>query len=839
MAGLSPVEVQELLTVVTSQLRAELGYRSAPPAAQNMLPPAPPELQNVTALSRAAQGGGQRLLQLGFKTFVSQPTHIWVYGQLTVNGEAMPNNELEQVQTLIDEAQQGNANKAEQMTVADLKSRRLRLSYVDPGHATGVLKSLGYQVIEYTEGKNSAGKDKIINPTAKVDPKNLPIIVSLPGTKAVDLVAGAESKGRGTFGLTTPSLASELPQATSSARQMELMILYNPAEPAQMSDVVRHIRDNIDIAAQQLLIEAMVLEISETGLEKLGVDWELSTPFGSGDNVGAGDLKLGRLPSFNARNDEEATLDLSADDVFGHWRIEVEALVRDGEAEILSRPSVLTLDNRQASIRVGEEIPVAKSFRGVSGGDNVQLDFAYIPVGILLNVRPRITARSEEISLQVDGVVSAQVPGEDLVIRDEDGNELGRAPRISTRRVQTYARVGNNTPFIIGGLISKNNTRQVDKVPVLGDIPIIKHAFRSTNIDNLKREVIIVLTPYVLPDQQVVGRNLPKDDDAFDSFGNELFRDAYRIRGEDVFDLSFLTENPQLLKMQRLADQVVANNQELSDTYPFNHFAKDRIPGERILVFRQMYEVIKRKDLDNELSNDQIIFFEPDAESESGFGVGFLEETIGQLAKQAWAGAQPDQKGKGQSMPADPYKALQRMNKALAMTYTMRQRTTEAGDLINQPVVNLRLVDCADGTEWSRLLWELNQPDAEGRQRWTILIREKENLTRIRRAVLLKRTIGLNASEGSLTLKNFTIGRQLLMPTVKEQKMYLIDSDVAKYFFFTEQYYPALQRELHKDIEALKGALGDAEYSQYLRTTPDLEQGRMPRVPQQPPRREQ
>ncbi len=680
----------------------------------------------------------------------------------------------------------------------------------------GILKSLGYQVIEYKSGGKDAGKGEIINPTSKVDLKHLPIVTAIPGSKAVDLVGPQISKGRGRS-LVLPPIRVWPPicrKIPVPARQMELLVLYPPGRPEQYSNVVRRIRETIDIPAQQILIEAMVLEISQTGLKKLGVEWELTTPFNGSktDNISA--LQFGRLPSFSQSEDERSTLNLTVDDVFGHFQAKLQALIRDGQAEILSRPSVLTLDNRQASLRIGEEIPIAKAIQVGGNGDNVKLDFAYIPVGILLNVRPRISARSEEVSMQIDGVVSAQVPGEDLVVRDNNGDELGRAPRISTRRVQTYARVGNNTPFIIGGLISKDNTTQVDKVPLLGDIPVIKHLFRSTKVNTLKREVIIVLTPYVLPENQVIGRNIPKDEDAFDSFGNELFRDAYRIRAEDVFDLSFLTKNPQLRRMQRLANQVVGRNQDLADVYPFSHFAQGRIPGERILVFRQMYEVIKRKKIGRQVRNGQIIYFHPDETTESGFNVRFLDKMIAKYAQKAWYEMHPTVPS-GRA-PGNPYKILQDAGKAVALTYTMREKTTEADDILSQPVVDVHLVECPSDEAWSRLLWEMNQPDDQGRERHTILIREPDNVLRIKRALLLKRTVDLNATEGSLTLNNFTIGRQLLMPTVKEQKMYLIDSDTAKYFFYTEQYYPALQKQLQQDIETLKNALGNGKYSRYL-----------------------
>ena len=98
-------------------------------------------------------------------------------------------------------------------------------------------------------------------------------------------------------------------------------------------------------------------------------------------------------------------------------------------------------------------------------------------------------------------------------------------------------------PFYCGGLIAKDSEQTVSQVPVLGDLPLLGNLFRSKSETGLKREVIIVITPSVLPEETPVHAGMPKDEDTFDKFGHRLFRDAYRIRAEDTFDLRYLTEN--------------------------------------------------------------------------------------------------------------------------------------------------------------------------------------------------------------------------------------------------------------------------------------------------------
>ena len=87
--------------------------------------------------------------------------------------------------------------------------------------------------------------------------------------------------------------------------------------------------------------------------------------------------------------------------------------------------------------------------------------------------------------------------------------------------------------------------------------------------------------------------------------------------------------------------------------------------------------------------------------------------------------------------------------------------------------------------------------------------------------LLLKRTVYLNASRQTASLANFTVGRLLLMPTVKEGKQYLIDADAARYFFLTEHYYPALRQTLTENLDRLHSVLSRPSYARYI-TADDL-----------------
>ena len=644
-------------------------------------------------------------------------------------------------------------------------SRRLPLSYIDSMRAGQMLALHGFNVGKIEEAVNSS---------------KLPLVVPLPGTASHEAIPKASDK----FPLTEADPIGEL------------AVFYDEHKPEQVSAVIAALRETIDVPARQIIIEAMILEISSTALKEMGVKWSRSGGnSGSNLNDKFSTLTIGTL---KYPGSEEA-LNLATKGVFGGVNAQIKALVRDGKAEILSRPSVLALNNRMAYINVGEQIPVAKT-RFLNNGNIAAIDFEIKNAGIQLFVRPRISADDQEVSMQVNASVTSKVPDGDVSVKDDAGKVLATSPTISEREVRTYVRVANNTPFIIGGLIANDKEQKIDKVPLLGDIPLLGGLFRSRQDRGVKREVIIVLTPFVLPENQIAGRNTPKDEDAFDNFGNDLFRDAYRIRAEDTFDLNYLIQNRQLRSMKALATRLIAGNIDLADRYPYNRFAGEAIPGEGILCHRQIYEVLKRREVGESLGVAKVIFFQPDPSIQAGFRVQFLQQYLERHAPHILTAKGGDT--------------------ALALTFVLQRSSDAAGNILKEPVPAVKLVPCADEDAWSRQLWELNKPMPDGKPSFTVLLRNVSDLERLKYAVLMKKTVEMNTRSQVLRLANFTRGRLLLMPTVKPKDIELIDGDVARAFFYSEQYYQALQYAMEQDITAFRQAIEERDHLKDLVNPP-------------------
>ena len=649
----------------------------------------------------------------------------------------------------------------------EVASERLRLSYVDPVRCIELLKLYGVSVGSLSQ---------------EVDRSNLPVVVPMPETK---------------FHETIPDHAKAFPK-TETDPINEILLFYNEQKPEETGRVRRIIREQIDLPARKIMIEAMVLEISSQALDELGVQWGFNSGKAREGNFlnkkldGANDsLVLGQIAYPAAST---AQLDATVTNVFREFDIRLQALVEKGSAQILSRTSVLTLDNRMAYINVSEKIPVANTKFVKDYVSSV--DLREIMAGIELAVRPRVNDDGTEVSLQINASVSSPVPGKDVVVKGMNDQQLAQAPTLSVREVKTYARIANDTPFIVGGLIAKDSEISTKQVPVLGDIPILGNLFKSKTETGLKREVIIVITPSVLPEDAAVHAGMPKDEDAFDQFGHRLFRDAYRIRSEDTFDLRYLTQNQSLQRLQKVADRIVQDHRKYNQIYPYNKFSLGSVPGEDALVRRQIYEVLKRQRASEVLDAEKLIFFKNDDDVGSGFKVQFLAKYLEETAPFVLT-----EKGDG---------------RAIGLCFRLTRTSTQAEELLREPVPEIKIVDCPDENSWRKLLLESNAEKDGELEKQVIFLRHRKDLERLKTAILMKKIISLNAADYILKLKNFTRGRLLRMPTIREDDVELIDADVATCFYHSELYYSALRESLQKDFVAFRKALSGTGYEQLL-----------------------
>ena len=174
----------------------------------------------------------------------------------------------------------------------------------------------------------------------------------------------------------------------------------------------------------------------------------------------------------------------------GDFSFFLRALQAQGKLEVLSRPQILASDNQPANINVGQRVPFVTN-SSISDTGNVVNTIQYEDVGILLNVTARISD---------DGFVNMDVSPEisSLSNSSVQVSETVSAPIISNRSAATRVTVQDGQTIVVGGLITTTDEQRVSKVPILGDIPLIKYAFQSTNVSRQRTELLIILTPRIL-----------------------------------------------------------------------------------------------------------------------------------------------------------------------------------------------------------------------------------------------------------------------------------------------------------------------------------------------------
>ena len=155
-------------------------------------------------------------------------------------------------------------------------------------------------------------------------------------------------------------------------------------------------------------------------------------------------------------------------------------LVTQNKARILSRPSVMTLSGEQATIQIGGKIPYTSTNN--NGGSNTQFE----DYGIILQFKPVVDAQN-----RINSMIHAEVS-------NISGQAVNGQPIISTRSADSVISLNSGSPIVIGGLMDSSETKTVEKIPLLGDIPILGEFFKHTSKSRDKRELIIIVTPYLV-----------------------------------------------------------------------------------------------------------------------------------------------------------------------------------------------------------------------------------------------------------------------------------------------------------------------------------------------------
>jgi general secretion pathway protein D len=273
--------------------------------------------------------------------------------------------------------------------------------------------------------------------------------------------------------------------------------------------------ERLDIRRAQVLVEAIIVEIGDDDARDLGVQWMFQNDSGAygsstssslnGAAAGAAFAVDGDGNAVDPRAALGAVLGGTQGQVLGIGRITdnlsfnvvVNALQENKSANILSTPSLLTLDNEEASIVVGQNVPFltgSYSSTGTGGSGGITNPFQTIErqsVGITLKVTPHIN-EGDSLVLEIEQEVSsltgaaASVDAADVITNE--------------RKIQSKVLADNGQTIVLGGLIKDDVQESEQKVPLLGDIPVIGNLFRSTSVKKTKTNLMVFLRPVIMRD---------------------------------------------------------------------------------------------------------------------------------------------------------------------------------------------------------------------------------------------------------------------------------------------------------------------------------------------------
>jgi general secretion pathway protein D len=323
-------------------------------------------------------------------------------------------------------------------------------------------------------------------------------------SKIVPQLTGASNLGTAPVG----KGGKALPKAViaSDIERNALIVLASAEQYQNIFDTVKQ----LDVEKAQVYIQAKIVEVNTNLAENIGLKYGFNGGsitsnglYSIAANAGAPALALsssllGFLNNTTTQFDNNGNAYTSNQRAFefdsGISKVfslgaQLDLLKQNGAAQILSKPSVLSTNNKESSIYVGRTQSIlTQSQQSTQGSSNVLNNYSREDIGITLKVKPRLSSNNK-VSLEIETTIEDILPG--------SGTSADR-PTTTKRAVKTNAIVNHAETIILGGLIKSADGKSVTKVPILGDIPIIGRLFTSKGDSGSKVNVVIYITPYII-----------------------------------------------------------------------------------------------------------------------------------------------------------------------------------------------------------------------------------------------------------------------------------------------------------------------------------------------------
>jgi general secretion pathway protein D len=312
------------------------------------------------------------------------------------------------------------------------------------------------------------------------------------GEEAGQVDSEGESNSEGTTDVSgqfgNGEAARSLDQSTRITAQKSSNQLLIRTRPAQWTEIEGAIK-RLDNPPMQVQIETRILEVSLTGELDMGVQWYLGRLAGNStsNTVASTRGSQGALGSGGAALASTDTFFYSF--VSNNLQVALHALESNGRTQVLSAPSLVVMNNQQAQIQVGENIPINQTTVNTTASDTTLSSVEYVQTGVILDVVPRINPGGlvyMDIKQQVSNADYSNV------------TSTSTNPAIAARSVATQVAVQSGQTVLLGGLIQQDNSDTRTQVPYLGRVPGLGWLFGSTNKSKARTELIVLITPRVV-----------------------------------------------------------------------------------------------------------------------------------------------------------------------------------------------------------------------------------------------------------------------------------------------------------------------------------------------------
>jgi general secretion pathway protein D len=286
-----------------------------------------------------------------------------------------------------------------------------------------------------------------------------------------------------------------------NASQNSLLVL----APPEIQDSLSKIVEDLDRPGRQVMISVILAEVQLGDDFQLGIKWGQNVAPQNGNNAvlitGAGDnstLFKGKKEDIFPPDLSESILDFNVD-----ANVVLQALAQETTVRILQQPRVFTGDNQEAKFFQGQDVPFqASSLSNLNTAGGVNATFEQIPVGIGLNVRPRIT-KDMNVNMEIEILLSNL---------NQTTSGVGDNPIIDRRQTNTTATVKNGQTIVLSGIRKEQENKIKNKLPLLGDVPVLDWVFANTNEVKTVTELLVFVTPTVVDNPDANDSNYNADE---------------------------------------------------------------------------------------------------------------------------------------------------------------------------------------------------------------------------------------------------------------------------------------------------------------------------------------